>query len=194
MENNKTPAIIAGVIAVLVIAGGALWFVNNNNEDSSSTTNQTQQTQEQEQAETPSVTIVTLASETSDLSTLVTAVKAAGLVETLQGEGPFTVLAPTNSAFEALPAGTLDSLLKTENKDQLASILKYHVISGKVLAQDLKDGQVVKTVQGGNLTVAIEGEKVYFVDAKGNKAMVEKADVNADNGVVHIINGVLLPS
>ncbi len=194
MENNKTPAIIAGVIAVIVIAGGALWFVNNNNEDTSNTTSQSQPAEEQQPAEAQKVTIVSLASDTSDLSTLVTAVKAADLVETLQSEGPFTVLAPTNSAFAALPEGTLESLLKAENKDQLASILKYHVISGKVLAQDLKDGQVVKTVQGGDLTVAIEGDMVYFVDAKGNKAKVEKADVNADNGVVHIISGVLLPS
>lgn len=196
MENNKAPAIIGGIVAVLVIAGGAFWFINNNYEESnnSETTQTQQQTPSEESAQANKVTIVTLASDTSDLSTLVSAVKAADLVETLQGEGPFTVLAPTNTAFAALPQGTLDTLLKPENKEQLASILKYHVISGKVLAQDLTNGQVVKTVQGENLTVSIEGERVYFVDAKGNKAMVEKADVNADNGVVHIINGVLLPS
>jgi uncharacterized surface protein with fasciclin (FAS1) repeats len=127
------------------------------------------------------------------LSTLVAAVKAAALVETLQGTGPYTVLAPTNEAFDKLPAGTLDTLLKPENKDQLASILTYHVIQGQVLANQLTNGQKVKTVNGQELTVEIANGTVAFVDAKGGKAIVEKADVNASNGVVHVINAVLLP-
>jgi uncharacterized surface protein with fasciclin (FAS1) repeats len=104
------------------------------------------------------------------------------------------VFAPTNAAFEALPAGTLDTLLKPENVDQLKAVLTYHVVPGKVLASDLKDGQEITTVQGGKITVSIMDGKVYLIDAKSNKVMVEKADVNADNGVVHVIGGVLLPS
>jgi uncharacterized surface protein with fasciclin (FAS1) repeats len=104
------------------------------------------------------------------------------------------VFAPTNAAFDALPAGTLDTLLKPESKDQLKAILTYHVVSGKVMAADLKDGQVVATVQGAELTVSLMDGKVYLTDAKGNKVMVEQADVPADNGVVHVISGVLLPS
>ena len=137
--------------------------------------------------------IVDTAIATSDLSTLVTAVKAADLVDTLKGEGPFTVLAPTNQAFSALPAGTLDTLLLPENKEKLAGILTYHVVSGKVMSSDLTNGRVVTTVQGQNLTVEITDGMVYFVDALGGKAKVSQADVKAENGVVHIIDAVLMP-
>jgi uncharacterized surface protein with fasciclin (FAS1) repeats len=139
-------------------------------------------------------TIVEVASATPSLSTLVTAVVAASLVETLQSAGPFTVFAPTNDAFAALPAGTLDTLLKPENVDQLASILTYHVVAGKVMAADLSDGQEITTVQGGELEVKIMDGKVHLIDADNNQVTVEIADVNADNGVVHVISGVLLPS
>ena len=197
MENNKAPAIIAGIVALALIGGGIFWFVNNNNNDSTAN-NETSQTQQEsapaEEEQAAEVNIVALASDTSALSTLVTAVKAAELVDTLQAAGPFTVFAPTNDAFAALPEGTLDTLLKPENKDQLTSILTYHVVAGEVLAGDLTNGQEIKTVQGGTLKVSIEGDKVYIVDAKGNKAMVESADVNASNGVVHVIDSVLLPS
>jgi uncharacterized surface protein with fasciclin (FAS1) repeats len=191
-SNNKTIGIVVGIIAVILIAGGIFWAVNRND------STEKQEVANQSQQAEPTVqqgpgTIVAVASKTSDLSTLVTAVKAASLVDTLQGTGPYTVFAPTNAAFDALPAGTLDTLLKPENVDQLKSILTYHVVPGKVLASDLKDGQVITTVQGENITVSIMDGKVYLIDAKGNKVMVEKADVNADNGVVHVINGVLLP-
>lgn len=192
-SNKKSTGIILGIVAVLVVGGVIFWAMNRDDSTKTSeTTNQPQQTEQTEQQQSGSIVVV--ASETPTLSTLVTAVKAASLVETLQGTGPYTVFAPTNEAFDALPAGTLDTLLKAENVDQLKSILTYHVVSGKVLAQDLKDGQVITTVQGGTLTVSIMDEKVYLIDAKGNKVMVEKADVNADNGVVHVIGGVLLPS
>ena len=186
MENKKT-GIIVGVIALTVIGGGLLLTMNSDNTDKKEMTGQSQE-------QTTLTDIVSLASDTPSLSTLVTAVKAAELVVTLQGEGPFTVFAPTNTAFGALPAGTLDTLLKPENIEQLKSILTYHVVSGKVIASDLSDGQVITTVQGGKLTVSIMDGKVYLTDVKGNKVMVEKADVNADNGVVHVIGGVLLPS
>lgn len=131
--------------------------------------------------------IVELAVGTPTLSTLVAAVQAAGLVETLSGEGPFTVFAPTNDAFAALPAGTLDNLLKPENKDQLISILTYHVVAGKIMAADLQNGQKAATVQGGEITVDLSA------GAKINDATVIMADVDASNGVVHVIDKVILP-
>lgn len=191
-SSNKTTGIVVGILAVVLIGGGIFWAVNMNDDNKTETTSQSQQSNQPEQQKTAN--IVVLASDTPTLSTLVSAVKAASLVETLQGAGPYTVFAPTNAAFEALPAGTLDTLLKPENVDQLKSILTYHVVPGKVMASDLKDGQVITTVQGGTLKVSITDGKVYLIDAKGNKVMVEKADVNADNGVVHVIGGVLLPS
>lgn len=140
---------------------------------------------------TPAATndIVTLASQTADLSTLVAAVKAAGLVETLQGAGPFTVFAPTNAAFEALPAGTLENLLKPENKDQLAAILTYHVLGSAVRSTDLTNGMTAPTVNGANITVML-GENG---SVKINDANVTAANVEASNGVVHIIDKVILP-
>jgi uncharacterized surface protein with fasciclin (FAS1) repeats len=132
--------------------------------------------------------IVTLAVGNENLSTLVAAVKAAGLVETLQGDGPFTVFAPTNEAFAALPAGTLESLLKPENKDQLVAILTYHVVSGKVMSTDLKNGQKAATVNGKSITVKLANGKAMI-----NDATVVAADVMASNGVVHVIDKVILP-
>lgn len=132
--------------------------------------------------------IVGLASSQDNLSTLVAAVKAAGLVETLQGDGPFTVFAPTNAAFEALPAGTLENLLKPENKDQLVSILTYHVVSGEVMSTDLSDGMKAATVEGSEVEVGIDGESVMI-----NDASVVAANVEASNGVVHVIDKVILP-
>lgn len=192
-NNNRTTGIIVAIIAFLVIGGGIWWAVSmNDDKDTSNSSTTSQEGQASDQNKTGDIVVV--ATNTPDLSTLVTAVKAAGLVETLQGEGPYTVFAPTNAAFNALPAGTLDTLLKPENVEQLKSILTYHVVSGKVMASDLSDGQEITTVQDGKLTVSIADGKVYLIDAKGNKVMVEQADVNADNGVVHVIGGVLLPS
>jgi uncharacterized surface protein with fasciclin (FAS1) repeats len=129
--------------------------------------------------------IVAIASESA--KTLAAAVTAAGLVQTLQGEGPFTVFAPTDAAFAAIQKD-VDTLLKPENKEKLANILTYHVVSGKALAADLKDGQELTTVQGGKLKVAIKGDKVMIGDAH-----VTTADVAASNGVVHVIDKVLMP-
>jgi len=132
--------------------------------------------------------IVSLAVGNEDLSTLVAAVKAAGLVETLQGAGPFTVFAPTNEAFAALPAGTVENLLKPENKDQLIAVLTYHVVAAKVMSTDLKNGQKAGTVQGSDVKVSISDMGVMI-----NEAKVIAADVKASNGVVHVINKVILP-
>jgi uncharacterized surface protein with fasciclin (FAS1) repeats len=132
--------------------------------------------------------IVSIAQDTDQLSTLVQAVTAADLVETLNGDGPFTVFAPTNQAFANLPDGTLESLLQEGNKQKLQSILTYHVVSGKIMSSDLQDGQMVETVQGNQIKVSL-GDGAMI-----NNANVVKADVEADNGVVHIIDAVIMPS
>lgn len=132
--------------------------------------------------------IVDLAAGNDNLKTLVAAVKAGGLVDVLKSDGPFTVFAPTDQAFAALPEGTLDSLLKPENKDQLASILKYHVVAGKVKSSDLSNGQKAATVQGEKVGVSIKNGKVKIDDAQ-----VVMADVEAKNGIVHVIDKVILP-
>jgi uncharacterized surface protein with fasciclin (FAS1) repeats len=133
-------------------------------------------------------TIVENAVNIEGFKTLVAAVKAAGLVDTLSGDGPFTVFAPTDEAFAKLPKGTVENLLKPENKDQLVALLKYHVVSGKVLSSALSDGQEVETLQGDDVEVSISGSDVMI-----NNAAVIDADVEACNGVIHVINKVLLP-
>lgn len=136
--------------------------------------------------------IVQVASGNPDFSTLVTAVKAAGLVDTLSGAGPYTVFAPTNEAFAALPAGTLDSLLKPENKATLTGILTYHVVSGAVTSKEVKPGAVA-TVNGAKVTVSSDMGALYVTDDKGNRAKIVTTDIQASNGVIHVINAVLLP-
>ena len=144
--------------------------------------------------------IVENAVNSKDHTTLVAAVKAAGLVETLKGKGPFTVFAPTNAAFEALPAGTVEALLKPENKADLGGVLAYHVVPGKVdaatLAAQVAAGNgkaTLKTVQGGTLTASLDGDRVVLADARNGKVHVTAADLSGDNGMVHVIDGVLLP-
>jgi uncharacterized surface protein with fasciclin (FAS1) repeats len=139
-------------------------------------------------------TIVDVAAGSDDFSTLVTAVTAADLVETLSAEGPYTVFAPTNDAFAALPDGTLEQLTLPESKDALTTILTYHVVAGEVLSSDLTDGQEVTTVQGETLTVGVSDSGVTLTDAAGNTVNVVTADVDASNGVVHAIDGVLIPA
>ncbi len=148
----------------------------------------------------PSKDIVSNAVNSKDHTTLVAAVKAAGLVETLQSAGPFTVFAPTNAAFNLLPDGTVATLLKPENKAALAGVLTYHVVAGKFNAIDIakliKAGNgsaMIKTVAGGMLTVSMEGKKLAIKDEKGGTAYVTIKDVNQSNGVIHVIDHVLLP-
>ena len=133
-------------------------------------------------------TVVDIAVGSADHTTLVTAVTSAGLVETLSGTGPFTIFAPTNAAFAALPAGTVETLLKPESKDKLTSVLTYHVVAGNVMAADLTDGQKVKTLNGQELTVAIKDGVVTI-----NGAKVTAADLAGSNGVIHVVDAVLLP-
>ncbi|OOY06624.1 fasciclin domain-containing protein [Thioclava sp. F28-4] len=131
--------------------------------------------------------IVDTAVNAGSFETLVAAVQAAGLVETLKGEGPFTVFAPTDEAFAALPEGTVDDLLKPENKDTLTSILTYHVVPGKVMSGDLSDGMMAETVQGSEITV--KTDPAVMVD----EASVTQADIEASNGVIHVIDKVIMP-
>lgn len=148
----------------------------------------------------PSKDIVDNAVNSKDHTTLVAAVKAAGLVETLKGEGPFTVFAPTNAAFDMLPKGTVDNLLKPENKGTLTSVLTYHVVAGNWDAASLmrmvKDGNgkaMVKTVQGEELTIMEKGNALWVKDTKGGVAKVTIKDVRQKNGVIHVIDHVLMP-
>lgn len=145
--------------------------------------------------------IVDTAVSSPDFTTLVAAVKAAGLVETLKGKGPFTVFAPVNSAFEKLPAGTVDTLLKPENKAMLTKVLTYHVIAGefdsKAVAEAIKKGNgkaELKTVAGGKLWAMIKDGKVVLKDEKGGMATVTAADLKPSNGVIHVIDSVVLPN
>ncbi len=145
--------------------------------------------------------IVDVAAGSKDHTTLVAAVKAAELVETLKGAGPFTVFGPTNAAFDKLPAGTVESLLKPESKAQLSGILTYHVVAGNLSAKDvlaaIKKGNgtaVLTTVAGGKLSAALENGKVVITDEKGGKATVTATDLKASNGVIHVVDAVLLPA
>jgi uncharacterized surface protein with fasciclin (FAS1) repeats len=149
----------------------------------------------------PTKNIVENAVNSKDHTTLVAAVKAAGLVETLESAGPFTVFAPTNEAFDKLPKGTLETLVKPENKATLTKILTYHVVAGKLSAKALwakvKGGMgkaELTTVQGGKLIVMAKGKKLYLVDEKGGKSWITIADVNQSNGVIHVVNNVLMPN
>ena len=131
--------------------------------------------------------IVDTAVGAGNFTTLVAAVQAAGLEETLRGEGPFTVFAPTDAAFAALPAGTVEDLLKPENKDKLVAILTYHVVPGKVMSTDLTEGMKAATVNGAEVTITLDG------GAKVNGAAISTADIAATNGVIHVIDAVILP-
>jgi uncharacterized surface protein with fasciclin (FAS1) repeats len=148
----------------------------------------------------PTKDIIDNAVNSADHTTLVAAVKAAGLVDTLKGPGPFTVFAPTNEAFAKLPAGTVDTLLKPENKDTLVKVLTYHVVAGRVSASELKkeikagNGQAtLKTVSGGTLTAMMQGDRIVLKDEKGDLSTVTIANVFQSNGVIHVVDTVLLP-
>lgn len=148
----------------------------------------------------PTNNIIENAVNSKDHTTLVAAVKAAGLVETLQSKGPFTVFAPTNAAFDKLPKGTVENLLKPENLKTLQTILTYHVIAGKMdsvaIAKAIKAGKgtaTLKTVSGGKLTAWMKGKSLYITDENGKSAKVTIADVNQSNGVIHVVNAVLTP-
>ncbi|WP_378182532.1 fasciclin domain-containing protein [Aquimarina sp. SS2-1] len=174
---------------------------NNTKKDKKETESvekETVEVKEEKVVKTP--TIVGVAAGNENFTTLVTAVKAAGLVETLNGDGPFTVFAPVNDAFAKLPEGTVDGLLKPESKETLTAVLTYHVVSGKFMAADvvkaINDGGgtfTITTVQGGTLTASLDGDSVILTDAKGGKSKIILTDVDASNGVIHAIDTVVMP-
>jgi uncharacterized surface protein with fasciclin (FAS1) repeats len=180
----KQSTIIMAVVAILVIGVGVFAFMNMQNKPSDN--KMTPPVAVESEKKAMNKTIVDIASENSDFSTLVAAVKAAGLVETLSGEGPFTVFAPTNEAFAKLPAGTVEALLK--DKEKLTKILTYHVVAGKVMAKDVVGLTSAKTVEGSDLTVKVDNGKVMI-----NNANVTTTDIEASNGVIHVIDTVLMP-
>lgn len=193
MENNKG---VIAVIAVVVLLGGGIFLATRGNDGDDKKAPQTSQTAqtEKETMKEEAKNIVEIASSDEQFSTLVAAVKAAGLAETLSGEGPFTVFAPTNAAFDKLPAGTVDSLLKPESLETLKGILTYHVVPAAAMSSDLTDGQELTTVQGGILKVGSSGGTVTLTDAKGGVSTVTKADIKASNGYIHVIDTVVMPN
>ena len=199
-SKNNTMYIAVGALVLVAIVGTAIYFgTKNNNSDTKKGDNSAMmQDDKMKKDETVMVggaamyankDIVSNVVNAPNLTTLVTAVKAADLVATLQGPGPFTVFGPDNDAFAKLPAGTVETLLKPENKEQLVDILTYHVVSGKFVVADLKDGQELKTVQGGNLKITKVGSTTMV-----NGAKISTADVLQSNGVAHVIDSVLSPS
>jgi uncharacterized surface protein with fasciclin (FAS1) repeats len=191
MRLTKKPG-LAATIALGAVAGLALSACSSSS-DAATTPSSTTTTAESSMSTAPAdQTIVEIAAGNPDFSTLVAGVNAAGLADTLSGPGPFTVFAPTNEAFAKLPAGTVDTLLKPANKQQLAAILAYHVLPAAVMAKDVKPG-TVETVNGASFAVAVEDGSVILTDGQGNKAKVIATDVAASNGVIHVIDAVLLP-
>jgi transforming growth factor-beta-induced protein len=190
-RTSRTTVVLAAAMSSALLLG-ACSSSDGSDEAAADTSPTTMATAAPSTTAPSSQTIVDVAASNPQFSTLVAAVNAAGLADTLSGTGPFTVFAPTNDAFDKLPAGTVDSLLKPENKDKLASILTYHVVAAKVMAADVKPG-AVETVNGASFTIGVEGNDVVITDGQGNKSKVVKTDVPASNGVIHVIDTVLLP-
>jgi uncharacterized surface protein with fasciclin (FAS1) repeats len=207
-SNNKTMQIAAaGVIALVIGMAGGYMIGNNKTDDTKNTNAQATTTDSSHMVDGVTVggakmlqskDIVDNAVNAKNVTTLVTAVKAAELVETLKSEGPFTVFAPTNDAFAALPKGTVDTLLMPENKEMLAGILTYHVVPGTFTTAALKamaaKGETLTTVQGEMLSFVNEDNELKVVDAKGNKVSIETPDVISSNGVTHVVKAVLMHS
>jgi uncharacterized surface protein with fasciclin (FAS1) repeats len=191
---RRAPILIATAAAsVLFLAacGGDDDEATSSSTSSSATTEATPPPAAESQVS--SETITEIVAGNPEFSTLLAAVEAAGLAETLSGDGPFTVFAPTDAAFAELPAGTLDTLLQPANKDQLAAILTYHVVPAEVMAADVAAGEV-PTVNSAPFTVALDGGSVEITDGQGNQANVVETDIDASNGVIHVIDSVLQPA
>jgi uncharacterized surface protein with fasciclin (FAS1) repeats len=187
LETNEMKQLTIYVFGALMLFGCTS---NDQNNDASETmTAETETMAEETPMANENPNIVVLASQTPELSTLVQALQAADLVSALEGNGPFTVFAPTNEAFAALPAGTLENLMKPENKQQLVDILTYHVAEGNVKSGDLSNNMMVKTLNGKQLKVMLNGDQVMI-----NDATVKMPDVEASNGVVHMVDKVIMPA
>ena len=194
----KRRVLAVALVSVLIAAYGCGETKKKEAAEEAEITESEYQKEEVMEVQTPN--IVGVAAGNENFSTLVAAVKAAELVETLSGEGPFTVFAPLNSAFEKLPEGTLEGLLKPESKETLTAILTYHVVAGNVKAadvvqaiQDNNGSFVITTVQGGTLTASLDGENVILTDAKGGTSTIVMTDVEASNGIIHAIDTVIMP-
>lgn len=214
MESGNNKAVIAVVTLVVgaLVGGGAGYAIGNNKKDDSSSNNSSTSSQSSDNkmasADNDGVTvggakmvrnldIVDNAANAKNVTTVVAAVKAAGLVDTLKQPGPFTVFGPNNDAFNKLPAGTVDTLLKPESKDTLVKILTYHVVAGTYTSADLKvmaqKGETLTTVQGEVLTPVLENNTLKIKDVKGGVVGIETADIISSNGVTHVIDTVLMP-
>jgi len=206
-SQNKTVGLVVALVIGLIVGGGVGWAVSGMNNMSDDMNNNANMSQEGDMGG-DGVTvggakmvrekdIVDNAANASNVSTLVDLVGKAGLVETLKGEGPFTVFGPNNGAFEKLPAETVADLQKEENKDMLANILTYHVVPGTYTSADLKvmaqNGESLKTVQGEMLMPVMKDNMLHIEDAKGGESMIETADVISSNGVTHVVDSVLMP-
>lgn len=196
MKAGRTGRRSRVLLALAVVALGSLVAAACSSDDDTSTADTTTTTKASSGttagSATADQTIVEIAAGNPDFSTLVSAVQAAGLAETLSGDGPYTVFAPTNEAFAKVPAATLQSLLEPANKETLQKILTYHVVAGEILAADVQPGPVT-TVEGSTFTVEVEGSDVILVDGQGNRSKVTATDIQGSNGVIHVIDGVLLP-
>jgi uncharacterized surface protein with fasciclin (FAS1) repeats len=188
------------ILSLSVIAMIAFTSCKNNESEEKEAAEQEEAVVENENVMEEQQTIVEIAVGNENFSTLVVALKAAGLVETLSSEGPFTVFAPTNDAFGKLPEGTVPTLVMPENKEMLSGILTYHVVSGEFMAADVVNAInenggsfTIPTVQGEELVATLEGESVILTDANGNTSTIVMADVDASNGVIHAIDSVVMP-
>ncbi len=194
MRSVKFLSVIPCVLA-MACGGAAQGPVDSSAPSTASETPAMDDSMAESDSDTPAATaeapgtVVDVAVGAGSFNTLVAAVKAAGLVETLSGDGPFTVFAPTDEAFAKLPAGTVEDLLKPENKEKLVAILTYHVVSGKVMAADVAKLDTAKTVQGSNVSIQVSGGGVRLNDSSS----VVKADIPASNGVIHVIDTVIMP-
>lgn len=193
MENKG----VIALVAVVVIIGGAFALMRSGKSDDAAMMQKAPEMANTQEGVmvggalmTPNLDIVDNAVHANNVTTVVAAVKAAGLVDTLKSAGPFTVFAPTNAAFEKLPAGTVDTLLKPENKKTLVDILTYHVVAGRYTSADLHDGQVLTTVEGKKITINKTANGKIIINGS---AMVETADVISSNGVTFVIDSVLMP-
>jgi uncharacterized surface protein with fasciclin (FAS1) repeats len=189
MSNNVFQKSIAATLGLAIVSGGFLFSASSQAQNGTPATAPAPATSQPAKAPAKKKpTIVDIAAKGKQFTTLVAALKAADLVDTLAGDGPFTVFAPTNAAFAKLPKGTVANLLKPENKEQLKKVLTYHVVSGAVPSTKLKNGQKVVTVEGASITVHIKGRQV-----KVNNAHVTAANIKASNGIIHVIDTVIMP-
>ena len=206
-HTSKPTVMIITLVIGLLVGGGAGWLIADMNKDKDTSTTSASQMSKEDSVDGITVggakmvkdkDIVDNAVNADNVTTLVAAVKAAGLVDTLKGEGPFTVFGPTNEAFNKLPAGTVDTLLKPENKEMLAGILTYHVIAGTYTSADLRvmaqKGESLTSVQGEMLMPVLQDGMLYIKDAKGGLAKIETSDVISSNGVTHVVDSVLMHS